>query len=168
MIRNVQLLLLVLVVLFLTRAGLGQVPTGTPPFGSFGGGPFDAVNLGNLNLHFAIPAVNKAGRGMPFTYSLSYDSSVWYPVTSNGTTSWQPVGNWGWRGDTEIATGYVSYSVLSAICPGTTPSEGLRYYTYTTFVYHDPFGTPHRIAGTDFATLNWPQFGCLIWPHLKR
>ncbi|MGA7630598.1 MAG: hypothetical protein WCB11_07510, partial [Terriglobales bacterium] len=44
----------------------GQVATGTPPFGSFGGGPFDTVNLGNLNVHFAIPVLNKAGRGLPF------------------------------------------------------------------------------------------------------
>ncbi len=25
-----------------------------------------------------------------------------------------------------------------------------------------------RSKPSDFATLNWPQFGCLIWPHLKR
>jgi hypothetical protein len=33
-----------------------QVAIGTPPFGSFGGGPFDTVNLGNLDVHFVIPA----------------------------------------------------------------------------------------------------------------
>ena len=65
-------------------------------FGSFGGGPFDTVNLGNLNVHFAIPVFNKAGRGTPFSYSWGYDSSVWYPVTSNGVTSWVHLSNWGW------------------------------------------------------------------------
>ena len=52
-----------------------QVPTGTPPFGSFGGGP-DIINLANLNSHISIPVLNKAGRGTNFTYDLSYDSSV--------------------------------------------------------------------------------------------
>src|SRR6266478_8620752 len=73
-----------------------QVTTGTPPFGSFGGGP-DIINLANLNSHITIPVLHKPGRGMNFTYDLSYDSSAWYPVTSGGTTSWQPVFNWGWR-----------------------------------------------------------------------
>ena len=63
-----------------------QVATGTPSFGSFGGGPFDVVNLGNLNVHIAIPILHKAGRGIPFTYDLRYESSVWTPLTSGGTT----------------------------------------------------------------------------------
>ena len=74
----------------------GQVSTGTPPFGSFGGGPSDTVNLGNLNVHFAIPVLHKAGRGVPFTFDLSYDSSIWYQGTVNGTTQWVPTANWGW------------------------------------------------------------------------
>src|SRR6266581_6270843 len=82
-----------------------QVATGTPPFGSFGGGP-DVINLANLNSHIAIPVIHKAGRGTNFTYDLSYDSSVWYPVGSGSTTSWQAVYKWGWRGQTEVATGY--------------------------------------------------------------
>lgn len=46
----------------------GQVATGTPPFGSFGGGSFDTVNLANLNAHFAIPMLSKPGAGLPFHY----------------------------------------------------------------------------------------------------
>ena len=38
-----------------------QVATGTPPFGSFSGGP-DIVNNANANVHFAIPVERKAGR----------------------------------------------------------------------------------------------------------
>ncbi len=58
-----------------------QVTTGIPPFGSFGGGP-DVINLANLNSHLSIPVLNKPGRGMNFTYDLSYgpvwhDSSDW-------------------------------------------------------------------------------------------
>jgi len=70
----------------------GQVQTGTPPFGSFSGGPFDTVNNADLNVHFAVPIVNKAGGGLPFYYMLTYDSSIWYP--SNGV--WTPAANWGW------------------------------------------------------------------------
>ena len=73
-----------------------QVTTGVIPFGSYGGGPFDAVNLGSLNTHFEIPVVSKAGRGIPFTYSMKYDSSIWSPVASNGSQVWTPVTNFGW------------------------------------------------------------------------
>ncbi len=92
-----------------------QVTTGTPPFGSFGGGP-DVIDLANLNSHIAIPVLHKAGRGTNFTYDLSYDTSVWYPVTSGSTTSWQPVFNFGWRGQTEAGTGYISYAMQGIPC----------------------------------------------------
>jgi len=89
-------LALLVVLLGITGFSLSQVKTGTPPFGSFGGGPFDAINLGNLNVHFAVPIIHKAGRGLPLNYDLSFDSSVWYPVGVSGNQVWQPVGNWGW------------------------------------------------------------------------
>jgi hypothetical protein len=88
-----------------------QVVTGTPPFGSFGGGP-DQINLANLNAHLMIPVLDKAGRGLRFTFDLSYDSSVWVPVTSSGTKSWQnsTATTWGWT--TSIPKGgRVSYSL---------------------------------------------------------
>jgi hypothetical protein len=84
-----------------------QVPTGTPPFGSFGGGP-DIIDLANLNSHIDVPIFARGGRGTNFTYDLSYDSSVWYPVGSSGAQSWQPVYNWGLRAITEVVSGYVS------------------------------------------------------------
>src|SRR5437588_11215956 len=86
-----------LVVAMAAKVASAQVATGPPPFGSFGGGPFDTVNLGNLNVHLAVPVLHKAGRGTPFTYDLTYDSSVWTPVTASGTTQWTPVFNWGWQ-----------------------------------------------------------------------
>src|SRR2546428_13554139 len=89
----------------------GQVATGLPPFGSFSGGP-DVVNNANLNVHVSIPARVKTGRGMPFSYALSYDSSVWYPVTSGSSKAWTLAGN-GWLGITEATTGYVSYDDTS-------------------------------------------------------
>jgi hypothetical protein len=120
--------LLFLAVLVAAQLSFGQGPiTGTPPFGSFGGGPFDTVNLGNLNVHFAIPVIHKAGRGMPFTYDLSYDSSIWSPVNSSGTSTWTPVPNWGWRGVTEITTGYVSIQTVD----GGKDGEGCSVLIYS-------------------------------------
>jgi len=117
-----------------------QVPTGTPLYSSLGGGPFDVVNLGNLNVHFAVPVLHKAGRGQSFTYDLSYDNSVWYPVTTGGTTTWTPVTNWGWRGQTEVATGYLAYKLSTSTTMGCTTS------TYT-YAYHDSFGATHVFPG---------------------
>src|ERR1700730_6137630 len=90
---------------------LAQVTTGTPPFGSYGGGP-DLINLANLNAHISVPVLHKTGRGAAFGYDLSYDSSIWQPVTSSGTTSWQNVTDttWGWTTSIPRA-GHVSYSI---------------------------------------------------------
>ena len=68
---------LLMAVLLAAAPSFAQVATGLPPYGSFSGGPFDTVNNANLDVHFAIPVVQKAGRGLPFNYLLSYDSSVW-------------------------------------------------------------------------------------------
>lgn len=85
------------------------VITGTPPFSVSGGGPVDAIDLGNLNSHITIPIFHKAGRGLPFDFDVTYDTSIWYPVTSNGTTSWQPVPSWG-RGASSNLIGYENVS----------------------------------------------------------
>ncbi len=144
---------ILLILLLAAFPASAQVTTGTPPFGSFSGGP-DVINLANLNSHISVPILNKPGRGMNFTYDLSYDSSVWYPVGSSGSQIWQPVSNWGWRGATETLSGYVtSYWTLSYcytwVCQsghcheqetGTTIRSG-------NWVYHDPFGIPHPFAG---------------------
>jgi hypothetical protein len=92
------------------------------------------IDLANLNTHIAIPVLHKAGRGTNFTYDLSYDSSAWYKITSNGTTSWQPVYNWGWRGVTEAGTGYVSYDYTSSFVPF------CYWEIWDNYVYHDAWG----------------------------
>jgi RHS repeat-associated protein len=120
-----------------------QVATGTPPFGSFSGGP-DVINLANLNAHWTIPVLHKPGRGTNFSYDLSYDSSVWYPVGSSGNQSWRAVANWGWRGQTEVATGYVSYSTSIGQC--FFKFHLVNVNLYSNFVYHDKFGVAHFFA----------------------
>jgi hypothetical protein len=132
--------------LFTAEVCVSQGPTtGTPPFGSFGGGPFDSINLGNLNVHFVVPILNKAGRGMPFSYNLSYDSSVWYPVGSVGSQNWTPVFNWGWMAQTAVHTGYVSYQTKQENCD----TQGVNYWIYSGFVYTDPWGTSHGFCRAD-------------------
>src|ERR1700721_1104594 len=106
----------------------GQVATGIPKFSSASGGPFDTVNLGNLNVHFAIPVLHKAGRGMPFSYDLSYDSSVWTPVTVSGTKHWQPDSNWGWKGTSEPAGGDVYERATSTPCRQFINGRWQTYY----------------------------------------
>src|SRR2546428_10193913 len=91
--------------LFAASAARARVATGPPPFGSFGGGP-EPINLGNNNAHWAIPVLHKPGRGKNFIYDLSYDSSVWSPLTSGSTTTWNPAVNWGWTGSTLTTKGY--------------------------------------------------------------
>ena len=128
---------------------VAQVATGSYQFGTFDNKGFDAINVGNLNVHFSLPVLNKSGRGLPFSYALSYDSSVWQPVTSNGTTSWSPIAGFGWHGVTENITGYISNTLLvdqtrwmngkiQMICTQTNESN---------WVYHDPFGVPHPFGG---------------------
>lgn len=158
--RRNELCLAILIsgLLFCAEAAFAQVATGTPPFGSFSGGP-DVVNNANLNVHISIPVVAKTGRGLPFTYTLSYDSSVWYPVTSGSNQVWTPVSNWGWRGITEVETGYITYSGGQASCfeNGTTH----YFMVYGNWVYHDSFGSRHPYS---FVVSNASTNGCSHGP----
>jgi RHS repeat-associated protein len=115
-----------------------QVARGTPPFGSFGGGP-DVLNLGNLNVHFSIPVLSRAGRGVPFAFNLSYDTSIWVPNSSTG--SWQPVDNWGWSGTTDLAS--PATGKLTSAKEG-TPCDihGHSFFDYF-WTYTDKHGVPH-------------------------
>jgi hypothetical protein len=143
-----------LIMVVLTGFASAQVSVGTPPFGSFGGGPFDTINLGNLNVHFAIPVLHKAGRGLPFGYDLSYDSSIWYPVATSGTTQWTPTSNWGWTANTLAAFGNVSRATTSTKpidfkCGGSFATE---YTSTTTYTYIDSKGRTHPFPGSTYVT----------------
>ncbi|HXQ27062.1 MAG TPA: RHS repeat-associated core domain-containing protein [Candidatus Acidoferrales bacterium] len=136
-------------------AAPAQVVTGTPPFGSFSGGPVDTINLANLNAHISIPVVNKAGRGLPFSYNLGYDTSVWYPVGVSGSQTWQPVQNWGWISETEGATGSLDFTT-TVYC---FPVFGCSYDS-TNFGYIDPFGVPHLIPLEAAGNLSTVAYKC--------
>jgi RHS repeat-associated protein len=130
------------IAVFFPASVSAQVATGNPPFASFSGGPFDTVNVANLNVHFGIPVISKAGRGIPFTYTLVYDSAVWYPATSGSSQVWTPVANFGWAGQTQVKIGYVSFLTGQTKC---FIGGGQWYFAPTAngFVYHDSFGAAH-------------------------
>ncbi len=125
-----------------------QVATGVPPFSSVVGGP-DAINPGNLNAHWDFPLYQRGGRGMPFSYVMSYDSTVYAPVTTGTTTSWQPVANFGWRGQSEALTGYVHFHASQGQCRGPSNPDGtfsFGFYTIYNFDgYQDGAGVLHPI-----------------------
>lgn len=137
--------IILLAIAFVLPSGVfAQVTTGTPPFSSTSGGSFDTVNLANLNVHFEIPIFSRPGRGLPFHYSLTYDSSVWYPVYSD-YWSWTSVTNWGWQGESNALTGYITYSQGTKKC---IEEDGSFYYasSYTNWRYYDTSGTLHPFA----------------------
>lgn len=141
---KISLLFALLVSLIFSLATSAQT-TGTPPFGSFGGGP-DLIDFGNLNARLAIPLMSKAGRGMNFAPYVLYNTLIWSPVTSNGTTTWTPAFNYGWSGsDPLVGSVGSSVSISFISCPG---HFGVLSATYTNWAYMDGLGTPHPFPGT--------------------
>jgi len=125
-------------VLLAAQAASGQVLTGIPPFSSATPSTFDTVDNANLNVHFAIPIFSRAGRVLPFSYVLSYDSSIWQPLAS----AWYPnVLNWGWRGTAGALMGYANYSHTINGC---YISQGrYSYDEYSLWMYQDAQGALH-------------------------
>ena len=133
-------------VLLLSSLASAQVITGPQPFGSFGGGSFDSVNLGNLNVNFTIPINQKSGRGANFFYILSYNNSIWFPTSSSGILAWQPIANYGWQSQTNAsAFGYLSHTTVHGRCS----PRGPLYWSTSNWVYHDLRGATHALVGAD-------------------
>ena len=123
-----------------------QVLVGTYPYGTFDNKGFDSINVGNLNVHFGLPIISKPGRGLPFSYTLGYDSSVWYPYDAGGGPAWTPTQSFGWFGDTAVTTGYFWYNTDAEM----NFFHGLACweYTYSSFHYVDPLGHSHIFLGS--------------------
>ena len=127
-----------------TCAGLSQVVgTGTYPFSSFDNKGYDAVNVGNLNVHFAIPVVSKAGRGTGFNYSLVYDGLVWATSSSSGSGTWTADPGWGFHGELNGAgiSGTITFWDDFELCDPTGSSDRTSHY-----VYQDPYGVNHPLS----------------------
>ncbi len=136
-----SLRILIAFVVLSSACSSAQVATGTPPFASTSGGGVDSIDNANLNVHLAIPVFSRPGRSLPFSYTLSYDSSVWFP----GGSTWLPVSNWGWRGQSEAISGYISYSTTTAKCYDDPDNPGSFWWApqYRNWQYHDGNGTIH-------------------------
>jgi len=153
--------LLAILALGATALSAAQVSTGAPPFSSTSGGPFDSTNAGNLNVHFAVPIVQKAGRGMSFSYSLSYDSSVWTPATVNGVKQWQPAFNWGWTAQSVAPTGYLTYMLFHQKCDDLSGHQSTEYRSWA---YHDQWGIVHTFGVGVNARLVYDPYNCAFPP----
>jgi len=151
-------LALVFLVVLGTRSASAQVQLGMPKYGSFGGGPFDSINFGNLNTHLAIPIFHKPGRQLPLDYDLTYDTSIWQPVNSGGTTAWYPASGWGWNGSA-LNIG----SIISA-----ARGYDYQYYFSCETYYFDGFGTPH-VFTPGWVDPNWVPnlWGCALYDYVN-
>jgi RHS repeat-associated protein len=134
------------------------VPPPAPDFNTYAGGPFDLLNLGTLEFRGVIPIIHKAGRGIPFSFDLSYDSRIWIPVGASGSQIWTPVTStssnynyWGWIGLAKVSSGtpYISYAMTSTSgnC-GQYGNQPYTMYQFSNFVYHDELGLSHSLVGS--------------------
>jgi RHS repeat-associated protein len=136
--KNSKYSLVAIVILLVSARAFAGPATGTPPYRSFGGGP-DVINLGNLNVHYSFPVLGRTGRGIPFSYALAYDSSVWMPAGA-----WIPSSNsWGLTRDAAAGVGYVGYSGVQHQCIDRNDGSTVYFNVYTFSVYVDPTGTSH-------------------------
>jgi len=125
----------------------GQVDTGIPPFSSLAPSNLDTVNNANLNIMLAIPVVRRATKGMPFSYALGYNSSVWTPHNSSGQQAWTPAGNWGWAGMTAANPSFITNSWQQGYCMDPF-GQDFWWDIWTYYNYYDPSGTAHPIGST--------------------
>jgi hypothetical protein len=139
-------LLVMLLAASFSRPVDAQVATGAPLFGTFSTQGPDVINIGNLNVLLNIPVLNKAGRGIPLTYNLAYNSSVWYPVTSGSTTSWTPVQQFGWQGLQPAGQAQITYQTqFSAPTCVNNSEQRITYqqWLFSGIQYVDPTGVRH-------------------------
>src|SRR5216683_4014198 len=141
--------LFVIVVISIYATIAFAAPTkGIPPFQSFGGGP-DVINLGNLNVHYSFPVFSRAGRGIPFSYALAYDSSVWTPAGS----VWSFAGS-GLTLDVAAAVGVTPVAIVQRSCIDHSNGQRVYYNMYTYSSYTDSAGTIHRFPSTSVIDAN--------------
>ena len=118
--------------------------TGLYPYGSFDNVGFDTIDRGSLNVHFAIPVVNKAGRGLGFSYQLVYDGLVWSPVECPGVPRWTPLTGFGLHGQlNDGLVGYISYSQTTIKCYQQGGGVSLGITSTSTMFTTTRFGASH-------------------------
>ena len=140
--------------ILLALPAYSQVATGIPPFSSFTPSSFDTVNNANLNVTFSIPILNKAGRGLPLNFALTYNSSFWTPGAA-WTPAWNG-GMWGWSDNAAANTGTVNDMQTSGICYWSNTQY--TWSNWNSFIYMDSSGTMHpfNITISNWAPKNTP------------
>ncbi len=137
---------------------------GMPPFSSIQDHGFDQVNLGNLNVSFALPVMHVDGRGLPLDFSVRYNSLIWQITGTAPSQSWVPAGvpdatgaaTFGWTRDFPIGTTTYSSTQSSRRClDGGGGYWMAPRYTYTNFKYVDTLGTSHP-----FSSVTWIYDSC--------
>jgi hypothetical protein len=113
--RPAALAVLLVAIFLAAPLARAQVATGAPPFSSTMSSTFDTVNNANLNVMFAVPVLSKAGKGMPFSFALAYNSSVWTPYNVNGQPGWTPASNWGWGNITSANSNYTTTRTVRSL-----------------------------------------------------
>ncbi len=137
-------------------SSLAQVATGIPPFSSVSAGPGDDVDLGNLNVHIAIPIINKPGRGLPIVANADIESSIWAPLGNMYSKQW-------W-----ISGGGAGMDVMGTVMAtsggqGTCTVAGQQYYYnyFSGWTWEDPWGVDHSFLGL---TIQRPSTYCYVYP----
>jgi RHS repeat-associated protein len=97
------------------------------------------VNLSNLDVHVSAPVFAKAGRGIPFNYSLSYDSLFW---DNSSTQFWFPKDNLGWT-----RTGPFGWMQVYPAQTNQCSINGISYSEQQFGPFFDPNGTEHLPRG---------------------
>src|SRR5262249_29485359 len=79
-----------------------------------------------------IPGSSQARQGFEFRFRFGFDSSVWTPMSVNGTISWQPAPAWGWS-SSAFKIGNVTNSLT--ISHSTCYDQHHLPHTQTTWTY---------------------------------
>lgn len=142
--KNLRIICTFVIMLAFAAPTRAQVATGLPPYSSLSGGP-DIVDNANLNVHLSFPVREKAGVGIPFSYILSYDTSVWSP--SGGL--WTSLGGWA----TQDTAGWATDNAIQALCPGVRPTcytygDCTFVNEYTGWKYFDRTNTEHDLQSS--------------------
>ncbi|MGH9491214.1 MAG: hypothetical protein ACRD17_11950 [Terriglobales bacterium] len=111
------------------------------------------VNASNLDFRFTVPIVAKPGRGVPFTYGLTYNSDAAATIGA-----YPPFSNAGWLASGTASGGTIYYQTEYDTCTYYNPynHQGTQheYEVFTDWTYYDITGTPHYFeARTNTSTL---------------
>ena len=101
-------------------------------------------------MHLIFPILHKAGRVTPFTYDLTYDTSIWFPVTSSGVTQWQHGLSLNWNADTAALTGHTT--ATETLTSLGTPCVDTYTDTWANYNYHEPLGRIIPFAMSTYVT----------------